>query len=234
MIAEIPVTEKKKEPQTALIAKPDPLNEKEDDSQEIEGEQEVEAEERKEGEEGDEEEQENVDFEENKEDIIFKNLETHQPRNATENFKMRLNTFDEELDNYRASKKRKQTSVKKRTNKSLINKAQAYLPIDQRIFKEKSTRISIILTNTILTGIRNIMNDGKSKLIFINPNIVRKQSLLFNSSSFSIEDLDMLKEEIESKKSKKNGIVNPLDTPLTIFSLSTLESLEAIMNNEGE
>lgn len=124
-------------------------------------------------------------------------------------------TLENHFGNYERSRKTSSSSIYKRTKKDLMKMIKYFLPISQRIYKIKSTSIDIRLANTIITALRNYMNDGKTR-----------QSTLTKSNSFSYEELEQFQVEIENKK-RKQGKKNPLENPVTMFSLQVIESLNA-------
>lgn len=95
-----------------------------------------------------------------------------------------------------------------------MSKIQSYLPIEQRIYRSKSTSIDILTANTFVVAQRNLVNDGKSK-----------KSSLSRSDSFSYKELVKFHSDIEAYK-EKGEITNPLEIPMVIYSLKTLEAID--------
>lgn len=89
------------------------------------------------------------------------------------------------------------------------------------MYKDNSTALSITLANTMINGIRNVNNNGKCK-----------PSTLIKTDSFTVDDLDQFEEEINKKKSKESSTISALDVTVVLFSMQTLESLEAVQEVE--
>lgn len=123
--------------------------------------------------------------------------------------------MENHISSYERSRKKSSSSIYKRAKKDLMKMIKYYLPISQRIYKIKSTAIDIRLANTIITALRNYMNDGKTR-----------QSTLTKSNSFSYDELEQFQVEIENSK-RKQSKKNPLQNPVTMFSLQVLDTLNA-------
>jgi hypothetical protein len=98
------------------------------------------------------------------------------------------------FDSLEISRPRGQTTMHTHTysKDDLMNMANYYLPIEKRIFKSQNSSLDLAVSSTMITALRNFMNDGRSK-----------QTTLTKAGSFTYEDLSHLQEEIESTAQNK-------------------------------
>jgi hypothetical protein len=96
------------------------------------------------------------------------------------------------FDNLEISRPRGQTTTHIYSKDDLMNMANYYLPIEKRIFKSQNSSLDLAVSSTMITALRNFMNDGRSK-----------QTTLTKAGSFTYEDLSHLQEEIENTAQNK-------------------------------
>lgn len=120
------------------------------------------------------------------EDKLFNELEAPKIRATSEVNEKHGADLIEDSEDMEKTRARGLTTVLNYSKLDLMNMAKYYLPIEKRIFKTSTTSLDLAVSNTMITALRNFMNDGRSK-----------QTTLTKTGSFSYEDLSHLQEEIE-------------------------------------
>lgn len=145
-----------------------------------------------------------------------------RPRAVSQNLGASSQQLDQTFGNN--DKHRKATLSQKisYTTEELVKKVEYFIPIEQRIFKAKSSAIDITLANTVWTALRNHADNGEVKLKSVS-----------KSNSFSFEELIQFENEIENRRSSSKKMNNPLVHNLPLYSFKTLETLE-LAQQEGE
>jgi len=162
----------------------------------------------------------NLKMNENKADSdFFKNFEEKKMRNTSAKIDEHKSIFTKDFD--ASSMPRNSSSITKLNTVSIdmINLINYYLPINQRMYKVNNTTIDVTLANTITNAIRNYANDGKSM-----------KSTLTKGDSFSQQELEVIKKEIECIRQKKGPKHNPLKDVYLLFSTRTAQSLQSAMD----
>lgn len=127
------------------------------------------------------------------EDKLFDELDTPKIRATSEINEKHGDDLIQDSGDMEKIRARGLTTILNYSKLDLMNMAKYYLPIEKRIFKTLTTSLDLAVSNTMVTALRNFMNDGRSK-----------QTTLTKAGSFSYEDLSHLQEEIEgTSKNRK-------------------------------
>lgn len=115
---------------------------------------------------------------------------------------------------YDIRKMKSGTNYSKYTNEGYMKKIQSLIPIQNRIFKIKSTSMDIWTSDTFITAQRNLVNDGKSK-----------KATLSRTNSMTYDELVKVNSQIEILREKHGERGTPIDIPVSLYSPGTLDTL---------